>query len=260
MKIKKRLIFSKIKTILSIVSVVVILAVLIIFLKSDFWSIKEVTCKYDGASCSLEVEENLRRLVVGKNILFISRKKIREEILAKESLFKDLDILARLPSGLIIELKKRKPEAAIVLPLEVENSQASESAKPNFLTTGDFFVVDREGVILAKEKKSDLPLLLLNSQIEQNVGDRLGQDEVIKGIELIADLRLYLFEPKLVRQPADQSIEVWFKDNMVGVFSGKKDLKVQLDSLQLIFSRAKIEGRKIKRIDLRFDKPVATYE
>lgn len=260
MKIKKRLIFSRIKTVLLIVSAVAASTGVIIFLKSDFWSIKEAVCRFDGASCSPEKRNEVMRLVADKNILFISRKKISQQILAQDLLFKEADVLVRLPNTVIFELKKRKPEAAIVLPLEVENIQASESAKPNFLTTGDFFLVDREGVILSKEKSSDLPLLLLNSQIEQNIGSKVSQDEAVKGVELIADLRLYLLEPKLARLLSSRTIEVWFKDDVAGIFSGKKDLKVQLDSLQLIFSRAKIEGRKIQRVDLRFDKPVVTYE
>jgi len=260
MKIKKRLVFSRIKIVLLIFLVVAALTGAAFFLKSDFWSIRKVDCRFDGAPCSPEQWSEVKGLVANKNILFISRKKIRQQILAKELLFKDADALVRLPDTVIFELKKRKPEAAIVLPLEVENIQASESAKPDFLTTGDFFLVDREGVILSKEKSSDLPLLLLNSQIGQNVGSKVNQDEVIKGIELIADLRLYLLEPQLAHLLTSRTIEVWFKDNVAGIFSIKKDLKIQLDSLQLIFSRAKIEGRKIQRVDLRFDKPVVTYE
>lgn len=260
MKIKKRQIISKIKTISLAVVAIAIFTGLIFFLKSDFWSIKKITCRYNETSCSSEVEKELGRLASGKNILFISRKEFKKEVLKKELMFKDVKIFVRLPDEVIFEFKKREPEAAVVVQSGIENKQASESAKPEFLTTEDFFIVDRDGVILAKEKKSDLPLVLVTTTIEAKIGERINQDELLKAVELLADLRLNLLEPKLVRLLSGRSMEVWFKDNITSVFSGKKNLKNQLDSLQLIFSRAKIEGRKIKRVDLRFDKPVVTYE
>lgn len=45
--------------------------------------------------------------------------------------------------------------------------------------------------------------------------------------------------------------EVWFSD--------KKDARLQTSSLQLILSRFTIEGKKIKRIDFRFDKPLIEF-
>jgi len=54
---------------------------------------------------------------------------------------------------------------------------------------------------------------------------------------------------------------------LVATFSGeltcfldlKRDISSQLASLQFILWRSKIEGKKLKSIDLRFDKPVVRY-
>jgi len=54
----------------------------------------------------------------------------------------------------------------------------------------------------------------------------------------------------------NQGIEVLLKNKVQVFFTGQKEIGLQLDSLQLIFNRAKIEGKEIKKIDLRFDKPV----
>lgn len=48
------------------------------------------------------------------------------------------------------------------------------------------------------------------------------------------------------------SEEVWFSD--------KKDARLQTSSLQLILSRFTIEGKKVKRIDFRFDKPLIEFQ
>jgi hypothetical protein len=38
------------------------------------------------------------------------------------------------------------------------------------------------------------------------------------------------------------------------------DLKFQVASLQFIISRSKIDGRLLKKVDLRFEKPVVVYQ
>jgi hypothetical protein len=43
------------------------------------------------------------------------------------------------------------------------------------------------------------------------------------------------------------------------ILSSKKDLGSQLTSLQLILSRLTIEGKKLKKLDFRFDNPVVEF-
>lgn len=49
------------------------------------------------------------------------------------------------------------------------------------------------------------------------------------------------------------------KDNGEVIVSSTKDLKKQIDSLQLILGRLTIEGKRFKSLDLRFDKPVVSF-
>ena len=62
-----------------------------------------------------------------------------------------------------------------------------------------------------------------------------------------------------VEQNNDLSYKVYLKDNGVVFLSQKKDLSMQIDSLQLIVNRLTIEGKRFKSLDFRFDKPVITY-
>ena len=52
---------------------------------------------------------------------------------------------------------------------------------------------------------------------------------------------------------------VKIKDGGEVLISDKKDLTEQASSLQLIVSRLKIEGKKFKRLDFRFDRPVIKF-
>ena len=42
--------------------------------------------------------------------------------------------------------------------------------------------------------------------------------------------------------------------------STKKDLSQQLSSLQVIYSRLTMEGRSLRKLDLRYDKPVVVFK
>jgi cell division septal protein FtsQ len=58
---------------------------------------------------------------------------------------------------------------------------------------------------------------------------------------------------------SDGSFTVNLKDGGEIILSSKKDLDNQLSSLQLILSRLTIEGKKLKKLDFRYDNPVVSF-
>ena len=57
----------------------------------------------------------------------------------------------------------------------------------------------------------------------------------------------------------DNSFTVELRDGGEVILSSGKDLDSQLSSLQLILSRLTIEGKKLKKLDFRFDNPVVSF-
>ncbi len=57
----------------------------------------------------------------------------------------------------------------------------------------------------------------------------------------------------------DSSYLVFLKDDGVVEISKDKNFSDQITSLQLISSRLTIEGRKFKRLDLRFNEPIIVF-
>jgi cell division septal protein FtsQ len=57
----------------------------------------------------------------------------------------------------------------------------------------------------------------------------------------------------------DNSFTVELKEGGEIILSSKKDLESQLSSLQLILSRLTIEGKKLKKLDFRYDNPVVSF-
>lgn len=57
----------------------------------------------------------------------------------------------------------------------------------------------------------------------------------------------------------DSSYMITLSDGGSVVLSSRKDILTQLRSLQIILSRLTIEGKKLKSLDFRFDKPVLSF-
>lgn len=58
---------------------------------------------------------------------------------------------------------------------------------------------------------------------------------------------------------SDSAILVNLVNGETIIFSTIKDMAAQVDSLQIILARLTIEGKKLKTLDFRYDKPVVTY-
>lgn len=234
----------KLKKIFLILFFFILIFSLFLFLKSDFWAVKKVDCRQNDNFCSADLWTELISLTLGKNIIFLKTKPLVSRILSQDPTIKEVKVKKKLPSEVVFELKKREAVAAIV-----------EEAT--------FFIVDKEGVIISKTanpQPENLPLIFVNEPINLREGEKFNTEEIVGLINLLNELRLYLFQPRSARLLSSQNGQVNLKNGEEVLFSLKKELKIQLDSLQLIFSRSKIEGRNIKRVDLRFDKPVVTYE
>jgi hypothetical protein len=54
----------------------------------------------------------------------------------------------------------------------------------------------------------------------------------------------------------DLSFRIDLRDGGQAILSLNKGLKNQISSLQLILSRLTIEGKRLKKLDFRFDKPI----
>lgn len=211
----------------------------VFWLRSDFWQVKRVSCHANGDPCLANLWAELMNETSGKNILFLSPQKLSWQIKQKHPEFFQVEIGKQLPHDLLFEIKLRQAVVAI----------GKEG--------GDFYLADKEGVLLEKGSQSfGLPLALTTDEIDQNIGEKIQEEMVLKEIQILHESQLRLLEPESAQATSARVIEVGYKDDLQVLFSAQKEIKEQLDSLQFILERTRIEGEKPKRIDLRFDKPV----
>ena len=249
------------KAILKILFLLIFLGGISLFVfKSDFFRVKKITCRWEEDSCPPEIWNELTSLTFGKNLIFLKKKEISKKILSDYYIIKNLKIKKILPNKLVFELEKRRQVAVLGFELNLEKKEATSSGKPIFETTKDFFLVDEEGIVVKKGNDNLLPLILLSEEFSLNIDQRVPKEEIVEAIKFLTTLRLNLLEPKVAKITSPYSLTVWLRDGKEAVFSLRKEIQIQVDSLQFILSRSKIEGRNIKKIDLRFDKPVVNYE
>jgi cell division septal protein FtsQ len=256
---KAKRFFHRLKIIMPFFLLIIIAAGLLFFLQSDFWTIIKVSCFYERGICPSDIYGDLSSLAIGQHLIFVPEKRINAAITDRYPFVKGIKIIKKFPPELQFNLFTREPLAAIVKQLQFSQSEASASADQSWLTGNEYFLVDEEGYILRKDNITDLPLILVQELPSESIGQQVGQKAVLKALEIITGLKLNLFEPE-VALVNDFNIEFKLKDKVKVIFSAFDSTDSQINPLQFILSRAKIEGRKIRQIDLRFDKPVVIYD
>lgn len=248
MRRKKKAILRILKILALVIGSSFLVYGIFLMFQDDFWRVKRIDCRLNGQECPPEIKGELMKFFQGESILSLSPSEAAEKIKNSPLRISEAVVKKRFPYGLglVFELEERKPKAAVI------NEGNSE---------GGFYLVDQDGFLLEKTAEvPSLPLVFTTQLPERQIGEKFEVDELEKAIFILVDLQLRLLKPKLARVASPREIEVWFEGNAQAIISPQKNLNEQLDSLQLIFSRTKIEGEKPKRIDLRFDKPVISYE
>jgi hypothetical protein len=250
------------KKLLKILGFILFLILIGFWLKSDFWQVKRVDCQFNQLNCNAEIASKVRDLSLGQHLLFFPRQLVSDKIKENYPQVHFVKIKKRLPDKLSFELTSRNPVAALARELfsEPGATLSGELKNPKFSLTGTYYLIDQEGIVIQKvDANPNLPLILVKNDLQTKVGEKIAQEEVQKTIEILMGMKLRLLEPKVSRPVSFREIEIWLENEILVLFDGQKDIGVQLDSLQFIYSRSKIEGKQIKKIDLRFDKPVVLY-
>jgi uncharacterized protein YcfL len=236
----------------------ILIGLLSFWLRSDFWAVKKINCRLDNQECPVDLWNKIATFSLQKNLLFFPSQKLEKEIKESFPQTGDLKIRKRIFNTLSFEMYSRKAIVALAVELPFDSSATlSGQAKENFSLSGLFYWLDKDGFVLAKtDKNDDLLLVLIKNDPGLEIGQSFKYGNSQRLMSLLTGLKMHLVETKVVRLVSPREIEIWLDNDILVLFNLENDIDFQLDSLQLILSRAKIEGKTIKKIDLRFDKPV----
>lgn len=239
---------------------------LLVIFKSPLMQIKKITTDLHGVDCVSEQQIRVDNSIK-QNILLFDHQKVRQLWLQQYPCIGQVIFHRRFPNQLVIDLYPRVPFIQVsgfipkVLP-SLDNAEASISTATALFdwsfpvaSLAGILIADQQGVVITNREQANLPLLYY-PESEIKVGQQLNL-ELFTNLALIMDKLSALASP--VSQVRFDGQSLLLQTQQKVVLSFPDDINRQLASLQLILSKAKIDGKAMDKIDLRFDKPVVIY-
>lgn len=189
-------------------------------------------------SC-LKTQDVFDALKNSKNLLFISKDKLENTLKNQYSCIGTLEVKKIFPSKLQVNIVPKEPVVKI---------------------EGTDLMLTDDGQVVEEISAKDKPILFLPSEVKVVLGRKISQPVIIFAVQVTSKLLKSDFLPVNVRITGKEDVAIYNQQGQLAIFSSKKDIDWQVDSLQQVISKAKIESAKIAKIDLRFDKPVLTYK
>ena len=224
---------AKLLPVLVLIVVVVVFASLFI---SQAFKVKTLEVQSENDCLNKEKVEK-EYGVINQNIFLVNTKDLTSKLKAKYACIGTLNVSKAYPSKLIIEVKTKGPVAKI--------------ADSPLLLTEDGLIVEGQSPPLT---------LFLPSGQNLTLGQKLDKKEILFALKLAANITKSDFIANNIRILDATTVAAYNQEGAVVLFSVENDALFQVDSLQLILAKAKIDATKITKLDLRFDKPIIVYK
>jgi len=211
----------------------IILIALIAALFVDFTKAKTIALKGDESCLSRAKLESYN--LDKKNLLILNTNKLSKNLKTDFSCIDQVEIIKDLPDSLIINF----------------------SANPDLVKIeGTNLIIQKDGKTKEKVNEVNLPTIFLPSQSSYQKEQTVQDPIILAALEIVQFLTKSDFTLQNIRFTEGNDIAIYDTKGTVALFSSTKEASSQVDSLQSILSKAKINELKIAKIDLRFDKPV----
>lgn len=249
---------------------ILIVSSIYLFLRSDILLVKELKIqKLQGwQNKSFTSEDEVKDVLLpflARSILMISKDEVTKRVQGEFLAIKTVSVKKEVPDRMLVVYSERMP-AAVIKAVKVfeeeyleKNAQGEEIKKMQKKVQTESFFVDEEGLIFArKDGEFDLPEFVLADRQNVNLGDQISGKELSAALKIILTFNNnHELKINKVSLREEGEIEVIFTIGLTVLFEARnKDITFQTSSLQTIYQRSKIEGRRLSRVDLRFEKPV----
>lgn len=232
------LIRHRLKGLVIFLGLVIISFSLYLFFASGIFKVQEVKISFEENKRidRTALEDKLRGQVQGLGIIFLDTKEVEEKLKETFLPLEAIRFKKKLPNRLEVQIKEREPLLKVII-------------------GGSEYLVDKSGLLFSESIGSEkLPSITLEDQL--NLGDFIDSKEVTFILQILMSLN-----PESVQSVSLQGgdvIKLRYEETDI-FLSILKDAREQLDTLGLIQESYRIRGRRLKRIDLRFKRPVIEY-
>lgn len=239
-----------------------------LLLDSRIFNINGLNIQLNNSNCTTENEIKNESQILGKKFFLLDKNKIEEKLKNKFSCIKFINLTKQIPNKVTIEVFGREPVAILSFYKSNESSNsalleniASDSATATQeLEILDQFLVDSEGVVFSKLKNTlNVPIIYFGS-FDLSVGRIIGETLLKNSLKISEKIKTYDIHPKIAKMYPDNVFVIFPETEKPKlVFALERDIDIQLASLQLILTQAKIDEQDMEFVDLRFEKPVVKY-
>ncbi|MEK7610911.1 MAG: hypothetical protein AAB486_00875 [Patescibacteria group bacterium] len=208
----------------------------------------EVTEAQRGEWCAF-IEEN----IIGRSLIFLDEAKLRSLMKTAFPAVSKISFEKNFPAAVSVMIAKRLPVFSVFA-----EGEATTSA-----TASGFFWVDETGALFSEVENPEIvPALYFPEATGSSnfkVGGTLDSGFLRFTAEVLSKLKAEGLESVLLRQGTDNYLNVTLVGGVVVQFSPRKPVDPQVTILQLMIEKYRMEGRALKRVDLRFQDPVVEY-
>ena len=204
---------------------------------SDVFKIKTIQVAQESCITREQVESTLS--LTGKNTILINTEKLTRQLKDKYSCLENIQIKKIYPSTISIQTRSTQPVAKI--------------------DETDYLVTEG-GLVIEKTQDTQLPKIYIPQGTEIKLNQKITSDKILFGLTLAREVAKTDFTPASVRFLEEGDVAVYSTQEAIALFSTTKSAAGQVDSLQSVLAKAKIDAAKIEKIDLRFDKPTIVYK
>ncbi len=235
-----------------------VISLVFIFFKSGFLTITQVEISSNQLSCVNETQIKDTANLSGQNSFLVNFENIKKNLKTKFICIGDINLSLVFPNKVKIETKGRQP-AAIIMPLKTPEATSSSFLETIATPSAEFseaYLVDDEGLIFSKDVGGfNIPEIFIKysniSLGKKTIGNNLGNS-----LKILSGVRKLGLDVKMAAI-FDNFFLLFSYPRVVFRLDDKIDM--QLASLQLILTEAKIDLKELEFIDLRFDKPIVKF-
>ena len=210
-------------------------AVFLVLAKFAF-EVKTIDLK-DQDSCLKQID--LKKEYIGKNLLLINPKKEQNSLKDKNSCVDGVAVERKFPITLQITVKSKVPVAKI---------------------DGTELLATSDGLLIKKQITANIPTIYLPNSKSLKENETLQDKTAIFALQISSGLLKSDFTPASIRLIGSNDIAVYSTSGIIALFTTNQSASDQVDSLQSIMTKAKIDASKIEKIDLRFNKPTVVFK
>lgn len=173
----------------------------------------------------------------GNSIWLINTDQLTSEIAESSSCISNVLISRKFPNTLEISYTGKIPIAKI---------------------EGSDLLLTVDGQLIKSQPDENLPTAFLPQETKVET-DKIKEKNILFALEIINILLKSDFAPANIRF-VNGDVTIYNHEEAVAIFSADKSPQSQADTLQQVLSKAKIESKKIIKIDLRFENPIVVFK